>query len=45
MSNTKIIKPSVYEIAIIMQKGKIPATVNSTALSMDDPSARVLEYI
>ena len=50
MSKTKLMRPSAYSIAVIMQRGHIPATgaydsVKYTFSSMDDPFAHVLEHI
>ena len=49
MSKTKIIRPSVDAIVMIMRRERMPATgaydkVKSTPSSMDDPSAHVLYY-
>ena len=49
MSGTKIIKPYVDKISMIMRRDHMPETgaydtVKSTPSSMDDPSVHVLEY-
>ena len=46
MSKTKIMRPSVDAISMIMQRERMPSTgyydtVKSTPSSMDDPSAQV----
>ena len=49
MFKTKIIRPSVDAIAVMMKRGRIPATgaydtMKLTTSIMNDPSTHVFEY-